>query len=100
MSDEKTIRSEIADKVFYDLPSDKERNQMTPKQLAKLLSECQEKDSPKYILLSHEMNIRIAQVQTKPVYWSIVMTIVGVILGWILSQWQPLRIVGCKLICK
>ena len=83
------MRGEIADEVFYNIPPDKERKKMSPRELAKLLSEC-EKDSPKYILLEHELNIRIAQVQARPVYFSVLMTIVGIILGWLLAQWQPL----------
>ena len=84
------MRGEIADKVFFDIPPDKERKKMSPRELAKLLSVC-EKDTPKYILLEHELNIRIAQVQARPAYLSIFMTIVGIILGWLLGQWHPLR---------
>ena len=83
------IRSEIADEVFYDIPSDKERKKMSPRELAKLLSEC-EKDTPKYILIEHELNIRIVKEQSKPVYFGVAMAIIGVILGWLLGQWKPL----------
>ncbi|MBU4462458.1 MAG: hypothetical protein KKB05_00740, partial [Proteobacteria bacterium] len=51
-------REKIADDVFYNIPPDKERKKMSPRELAKLLSKC-EKDSPEYILLEHELNIRI-----------------------------------------
>lgn len=82
------IRSEIADEVFYGIPSEKERKKMSPRELAKLLSEC-EKNTPKFILIEHELNIRIVKEQSKPAYLAVVMAIVGVILGWLLSQWQP-----------
>ena len=82
-------REKIADDVFYNIPPDKERKKMSPRELAKLLSKC-EKDSPEYILLEHELNIRIAKVQARPVYFSVLMTLVGIIFGWLLGQWKPL----------
>ena len=70
------------------LESERDRRKMSPGQLAIRLSEC-EKDSPAYILLSHELNRRIAKIQAFPVYLSIIMTIVGIFLGWLLAQWKP-----------
>lgn len=61
-----------------------------------LIENCQncfqnvKKNSPEYILLEHEMNIHIAQAQARPVYFSVLMTIVGIIFGWLLVRWQPL----------
>lgn len=72
------------------LESEKERRKMTSPMLAVRLFECTP-NSPAYILFEHELNRRIAYVQAFPAYLSIVMTIVGIFLGWTLAQWKPLE---------
>jgi hypothetical protein len=72
------IREEIADEVFHNIPPDKERKKMSSRELAKLLSECQ-KGSPAYILFEHELNIRLVNMQIKPVYYGLGVTIIGII---------------------
>lgn len=84
------MRDEIAKEIFHGIPPDSERKKMSPEELAILLSECK-KDSPKYFLIEHELNIRIVKKQLKPVYIGIFMGFFGIIFGWILGQWQPFK---------
>ena len=73
---------------FYDIPHPKEREKMSPEKLAIVLSHC-EKDSPQYILVGHELNLRIAQVQSRAAYGAAVFGLVGVALGaWLQSTFQ------------
>jgi len=83
----KKIRTEIANDVFHGIPPDSVRKKMSPMELAVLLSECEEKNSPKYILIEHELKIRIVKKQSKTAYIGMVMAFVGIILGWALSKW-------------
>jgi hypothetical protein len=84
------IREEIGNEIFHGIPSYSVRKKMTPEKLAILLSEC-EKNSPKYYLIQHELNIRIVKKQSKPVYISIFIGFLGIMLGWILGQWEPFK---------
>jgi len=84
------MRDEIAKEIFYGIPPDSERKKMSPEELAILLSEC-EKNSPKYFLIEHELNIRIVKKQSKPIYISMFIGIAGIIIGWVLGQWQPFK---------
>lgn len=72
------------------LESERERKKMTPAQLAIRLSKC-EKDSPAYVLLSHELNLRIAKVQSTAIYVGafagIFGTIIGIVIGVLLTAW-------------
>ena len=49
---------------YYGLPSEQERADMTILQLAELLS-TQQVGTPAYIVLEHELNMKIAKVQAK-----------------------------------
>ena len=76
---------------FHDIPHPKERASMSPEKLAIVLSECT-KDSPQYILVSHELNVRIAKVQSRAAYGAAFLGLGGVVLGAFLAmasvQWQ------------
>src|SRR3989344_2786255 len=51
-------------RVFHGMPPAKERANMSPENLALELAKHQN-DSPAYILLSHELNLRLAKEQAK-----------------------------------
>ena len=70
---------------FYSLPSERTRRRMTPMKLAELLSE-QKPGSVQYILVEHELNIRIAKVQSNATYWGAALTLIGVVVGWYLQE--------------
>jgi len=70
--------------------SESRRKKMSPAQLAISLSKCR-KDSPAYFLYEHELTRRVAKVQALPSYLSIIMTFVGIFVGWGLAQWKPLE---------
>jgi hypothetical protein len=79
-----TEREQIANEVWHDIPAPELRAKMSPEKLSILLSSC-EKDSPKHTLLSHELNIRLAQEQAKLNRTNIkiagLFTVIGAILG-------------------
>ncbi len=81
-------RKEIAVEVFHGIPPKRKRRKMTSEDLAILLSEC-EKDTPKYTIVSHELNLRIVKEQNRPIYIGIIITLIGFFVVWFLSQWQP-----------
>ncbi len=68
--------------------NDKARRKMTAVQISIRLSKCTP-GTPAYVLYEHELNRKIAHVQALPMYLSIIMTIVGLFLGWALAQWKP-----------
>ena len=70
---------------FYSLPSERARRRMSPMKLAELLSE-QKPGSGQYILVEHELNIRIAKVQSNATYWGAAFTLIGVVVGWCLQE--------------
>lgn len=79
------MREDIADEVYYGIPPDNERRNMSPKELAKILFEC-DKDSPKYILVEHELNLRIANTQARAtLIASVISGLVGAIAGSIFA---------------
>lgn len=78
---------EIYTEAFYGLPADRARRRMSPLKLAELLSE-QEPGSVQYILVEHELNIRIAKVQSNATYWGAALTLLGVVVGWYLQEWS------------
>lgn len=75
---------------FEDLPSENERRRMSLTRLAVLLSTC-EKGTSKYILVEHELNLRIAKIQSRATYvgaiTGVVGTLVGAVVGAILTIW-------------
>ena len=79
---------EAMEQGFHDLPSTRERTAMSPQKLAILLATC-EKDSPQYILVSHELNLRIAQVSSRATYGAAAVGLAGVVLGAFLAVAAP-----------
>ena len=63
-----------------------ERKKMSPEKLAILLSK-QKEGTPAYILLSHELDMRIANVQSKAQYTGAAIGFVGIIAGALLTVW-------------
>jgi len=72
--------------AFFGLPDPKVRATMSPEKLAILLHECKE-GTPAYILVEHELNIRIASVQSRATYVGIAAGITGIVLGVFLTAW-------------
>lgn len=68
------------------VPKTKDRKYMSAEKLAILLSK-QEKGTPQYILLEHELNIRLANIQSRATYVGIVAGLAGTIVGAILTVW-------------
>lgn len=58
------VGQEALEQEFYDLPDSRERARMSPQKLAILLSQ-QAAGTPAYILVEHELDLRIASVQSK-----------------------------------
>ena len=69
---------------FHGLPHPKARAVMSPEKLAIRLSE-QTAGTPAYILVDHELNIRIANIQAKAATRASYVGIVGVVVGVILT---------------
>jgi hypothetical protein len=80
----------IGFKGVSNLESEKERRKMSTLLLAIRLSECDE-GTPAHILLSHELNCKIARIQSKANYFGTVIVVVCLFLGWALGQWKPLE---------
>lgn len=71
------------------------QDKMTTLEIAETMSELAKHgniNSPAYILLEQELKYRVAKVQALPAYLSIIMTIVGIFLGWALSQYKPFEL--------
>jgi len=62
---------EAFEQGFHDIPSPQERRRMSPEELAILLSQ-QSAGTPAYILVEHELNLRIAKVQSRATYVALV----------------------------
>ena len=76
----------------YYIPTERERKRLSKLALAELLARPALAE-PARILVEHELNIRLAQVQSRAAYVGIVAGTVsgllGVILGWVLNQYHP-----------
>lgn len=59
---ERKAAEEAFDHGFYNIPGAKKRAKLSCEKLAIELWKC-EKDSPPYILLAHELNLRLAREQ-------------------------------------
>ncbi|MFZ2301058.1 MAG: hypothetical protein WAW10_04190 [Gallionella sp.] len=68
------------DQGFHGIPSPHERAKMSPEKLAILLSQ-QQSDTPAYILVEHELNLRIASVQSQATLRSGWLGLLGALLG-------------------
>ena len=71
---------EAMEQGFHDLPSERERSGMSPQKLAILLAG-QQAGTPAHILVEHELNLRIAQVQARATYKASYIGIVGAAAG-------------------
>ena len=75
---------------FHDLPSEKERKAMSVLALAEVLA-TRKKDSPAYIVLDHELNLKIAKVQAKATlnagWLGAGATIIAVLIGFALGYY-------------
>ena len=82
-------RSEIANEIFHGFPDQGKRQKMSAEELAVLLSEC-ENNTPKYILIDHELNLRIIKEQNKITLLTglgaAVIGVIGIIIGALLSS--------------
>lgn len=66
--------------IFDDIPSDDDRKNMSEKELAEVLSTCKA-GTPAYILVEHELNIRIAGIQSRATLRSGWLGLLGALLG-------------------
>lgn len=98
-SKEETTREEYVEGFHGILESAAERRKMSPSRLAIRLSSC-DKDSPAYILLTHELNRRIAQVQSAATYVGTASALLGIVVGTFLQAFftsqTPQNIVQCQ----
>ncbi|MHC9063387.1 hypothetical protein ACYX34_11945 [Nitrospira sp. CMX1] len=78
--------------TFHGLPDPLERAQMSPERLAILLSE-QQTGTPAYILIEHELDLRITSVQSNATIRSarlgLIGTLLGTVIGWFLGTLSP-----------
>jgi hypothetical protein len=80
---------------YYSLPSERERAKMSVLQLAELLS-TRKQGLPDYLVIEHELNLKIAKLQAKvtlqagwlSVVGSILTAIVGAALGYFIGTSQ------------
>lgn len=87
---------EAFEQGFHGIPHPNERAKMSPEKLAIALSNL-EKESPPYILLEHELNLRLAKEQSKATLssgWlgligSISASLFGVVLGYFIGTLSP-----------
>ena len=61
---DRTEQQEAFDRVFHGMPPNTEREKMSPENLALELTK-HENSSPAYIILSHELSLRLAKEQSK-----------------------------------
>lgn len=71
---------------FHRLPHPKQRAAMSPEKLAIVLSE-QKAGTPAYILVEHELNLRLARVQSNATMNAAFVGLGGVIVGALLTVW-------------
>ena len=72
----------------YGIPSADERARKSPEQLAILLSQ-QKPGSPAYILVEHELNMRLAKIQANATEKAAWVGVVGVVAGVVLALLLP-----------
>ena len=72
----------------YYIPTERERKRLSKLALAELLARPALAE-PARILVEHELNIRLAQVQSRAAYWAAASTSAGIVLGWLLNQLTP-----------
>jgi hypothetical protein len=88
-ADNQNTRSEIANKIFHDIPTQGERQKMSAQELAILLSESKD-GKPAYILIEHELNLRIIKEQNKITLITglsaAFIGLIGIVIGALLSR--------------
>ena len=72
----------------YGIPPERARRRMSPLQLADILATATLNKTAR-ILIEHELNIRIAQVQSRAAYNASAIAIGGIAFGWFLNQLTP-----------
>ncbi len=71
---------EAFEQGFHGIPSPQERASMLPEKLAILLSQ-QQPGTPAYVLVEHELNLRIASIQSRATLRSGWLGLLGALLG-------------------
>jgi hypothetical protein len=85
----------------YGIPTERARRRMSPLQLADILTSPALDDTARK-LIEHELNVRIAQIQSRAAYWAAVAatasTLLGIAIGWYLNKLTPppLAVVNCQ----
>lgn len=100
---EKQAEEEAFEQGFHGIPHPKERAKMSPEKLAIELSKL-EKGSPPYVLLEHELNLRLAKEQAKATLsagWlgagaTLLAVLISAALGYIAGTSQPKTPNGCE----
>ena len=77
--------SDAFEQGFYGIPSSKDRAKLSPEKLAIELAKL-EKGSPLYILIEHELNLRISKSQSTATYVAAIFGLIGVVLGALLQN--------------
>lgn len=89
---EQQAAEEAFEQGFHGIPSPQERAKMSPEKLAILLSE-QQNGTPAYVLVEHELNLRIALVQFQATLRSgwlgLLGALLGAALGFFLARLSP-----------
>jgi len=85
---EQKLFDETVRRIQTGLPQKAERDKMPIEGLAVLLAKFP-KNSPEFILVEHELNMRILNIQNRPAYIAIFVTALGFFVVWALSQWHP-----------
>lgn len=78
------VEEEVFDQGFYGIPCQKSRAKMSPEKLAIELSK-QERYSPAYLLLEHELHVCIANIQANATQTAGRYGIVAAILGAVVT---------------
>ena len=91
-SSDRQAEDEAFEAAFHGLPDPKKRAVMSPEKLAILLSQ-QEVGSPAHILVEHELNLRIASIQSRATLKSgwlgLSGALFGTAVGFFLSTLSP-----------
>jgi hypothetical protein len=77
---------EAFEQGFHGIPDPAARAKMSPEKLAILLSECKP-ESPAYILVEHELNLRLAKEQSGATWKAAGLGFLGALLAALLGAW-------------
>lgn len=81
---EKAAEEQAFELAFHGIPDSRSRSMMSPEKLAIELSN-QKEGSPAYLLLEHELNLRLATIQANATRVAALYGVLGVILGAVLT---------------